>query len=40
MEKFEVGCVDQIGNVKFNLDIFEQTPSKSESRQNLSPRKC
>jgi hypothetical protein len=31
MAKFEVGFVDQITNAHFNLDIFEQTPSKSES---------
>jgi hypothetical protein len=39
MEKFEVGCADQIGNVKFNLDIFEQTPSKSESTTKLVTKK-
>jgi hypothetical protein len=39
MKKIEVGCADQIGNVKFNLDIFEQTPNRSESTTKLVTKK-
>jgi hypothetical protein len=35
MEKIEVGCADQIRNVKSNLDIFEQTPNTNESMIEL-----
>jgi hypothetical protein len=35
MEKIEVGCVNQLGNVKINLDIFKQTPNISESMIEL-----
>jgi len=35
IEKIEVGCVDQLGNVKFNLDILKQTPNISESMIEL-----
>jgi hypothetical protein len=30
MVKSEIGCVNQIINADFDLDIFEQTPSTSE----------
>ncbi len=35
MENFEVRCENEIRNEKSNLDIFEQTPSKSESTTKL-----
>jgi len=35
MEIFEVGCANQIGNVKSKLDIFEQTTRRSESTTKL-----
>jgi hypothetical protein len=35
MIESKVGCVDQIRDTKFNLDIFEQTPRASEPTTKL-----
>jgi len=38
MLESKVGCVDQIRDTKFNLDIFEQTPKASEPTTKLVNR--
>jgi hypothetical protein len=40
MAKSKVGCVNQIINVDFNLDIFWQTPSTSKVANTTTKCEC